>query len=46
MFDISKLNSQAQAGQDLFVICMLQGKKNGTFLEIFLNFKILLSFLR
>jgi hypothetical protein len=26
--------SKSQAGQDLFVVAMLQGKKNGTFLEI------------
>lgn len=27
-------NTQSQAGQDLFVVAMLQGKRNGTFLEI------------
>ena len=34
MIDISKLSSNSQAGQDLFVVCMLQGKENGSFLEI------------
>ena len=34
--DLSKLliQKQSQAGQDLFVIAMTQGKKNGTFLEL------------
>lgn len=31
------LESHSQAGQDLFVIAMLQGKRNGTFLEIGAN---------
>jgi len=31
---IDTLNSPSQAGQDLFVIAMLKGKLNGTFLEI------------
>jgi len=34
MIDLSKLSSNSQAGQDLFVAGMLQGKKNGSFLEI------------
>lgn len=32
--DPEQLESNSQAGQDLFVVSMLQGKKNGTFLEI------------
>lgn len=31
---LNNVNSQSQAGQDLFVIAMLKGKLNGTFLEI------------
>jgi len=32
--DPTTLESKSQAGQDLFVIAMLQGKRQGTFLEI------------
>jgi hypothetical protein len=37
LFDINQLASNSQAGQDLFVIAMTQGKNGGTFLEIGAN---------
>lgn len=35
--DLNHLQSNSQAGQDLFVVAMSQGKKNGIFLEIGAN---------
>lgn len=32
--NIDQLESNSQAGQDLFVVAMMQGKKNGNFLEL------------
>jgi hypothetical protein len=32
--DPAQIKTQSQAGQDLFVVAMLQGRTNGTFLEI------------